>query len=169
MLTDELRLAPSPEILICNIWLPIWYPNVDWSQSWNIVRIYPSILTDFNYATLASLYIFQITVVCKIPLLRWCHPKLASSANNLVLIVQLNWTTLFAPYEFSHLNISLVEEILSYWLKGYTQINFIYANKLYRRPVNQYESDFSMTNKVHITNLLLLVFLDLKKQGIIFS
>ena len=30
-------------------------------------------------------------------------------------------------------------------MKGYTQINVIYANKLYRRPVNQYESDFSMT------------------------
>ena len=37
-----------------------------------------------------------------IPLLRSCQPKLASSANTLVLIVQLNWTTLFAPYEFSH-------------------------------------------------------------------
>ena len=30
----------------------------------------PTILTDFNYATLTSLYIFQKTVVCKIPLLR---------------------------------------------------------------------------------------------------
>ena len=44
------------------------------------------ILTDFKNATLISRYIFQNTVVCKIPLL-------ASSANTLVLIVQLNWTT----------------------------------------------------------------------------
>ena len=64
------------------------------------------ILTDFKNATLSSIYIFQNTVVCKIPLLRWCQPKLASSANTLILIVQLNWTTLFAPYEISHLNIS---------------------------------------------------------------
>ena len=49
-------------------------------------------------------------------------------------------------------------------MKGYTQINIIYANKLYRRPANQYESDSSMTNKVHDTrNLMFLVFLDLKK------
>ena len=45
-------------------------------------------------------------------------------------------------------------------MKGYTQINIIYANKLHRRPANQYESDFSMTYKVHDTNLLLVVFLD---------
>ena len=38
-----------------------------------------------------------------------------------------------------------------------------YANKLYRRPTNQYESDSSMTNKVDCTKLMLLVFLDLKK------
>ena len=38
-----------------------------------------------------------------------------------------------------------------------------YANKLYRRPDNQYESDSLMTNKVCDTNLLLLVFLDLYK------
>ena len=63
-------------------------------------------LTDFKNATPTSLYIFQNTVVCKIPLLRGCQPKLTSSANTLVLIVQLNWKTLFAPYEFSHLNIS---------------------------------------------------------------
>ena len=43
-------------------------------------------------------------------------------------------------------------------MKGYTQINFICANMLYRRPANQYESDSSMTNKVHDTNLMLLVF-----------
>ena len=48
-------------------------------------------------------------------------------------------------------------------MKGFTQINVIYANMLYRRPVNQYESDSLMTNKVHDTNLVLLVFLDLKK------
>ena len=48
-------------------------------------------------------------------------------------------------------------------MKGYSQINVIYANKLYHRPANQYESDFLMTNKVHDTNLMLLVFLDLKK------
>ena len=41
-------------------------------------------------------------------------------------------------------------------MKGYTQINVIYANKLYRRPANQYESDSSMTNKAHDTNLMLL-------------
>ena len=38
----------------------------------------------------------------------------------------------------------------------------IYANKLYRRLANKYESDSSMTNKVHDTNLMLLVSLDLK-------
>ena len=42
-------------------------------------------------------------------------------------------------------------------------MNVIYANKLYRRPANQYESDSWMTNKVHDTNLKLLVFLNLKK------
>ena len=42
-------------------------------------------------------------------------------------------------------------------------INVIYANKLYRKPANQYESDFSMTYKDHDTNLILLVFLNLKK------
>ena len=49
-------------------------------------------------------------------------------------------------------------------MKGYTQINVIYANKLYHRLANQYESDFLMTNEVHDTNLMLLVFLDLKKS-----
>ena len=48
-------------------------------------------------------------------------------------------------------------------MEGYTQINAIYANKLYRRPAKQYESDFSMIYKVHDANLKLLVFLDLKK------
>ena len=46
-------------------------------------------------------------------------------------------------------------------MKGYTQINVIYTY----RPANQYDSDSSMTNKVHDTNLMLLVFLDLKKVG----
>ena len=35
--------------------------------------------------------------------------------------------------------------------------SLVYANKLYRRPANQYESDSSMTNEVHDTNLMLLV------------
>ena len=34
---------------------------------------------------------------------------------------------------------------------------------LYRRPAKQYESDSSMTNVVNDINLMLLVFLDLKK------
>ena len=50
-------------------------------------------------------------------------------------------------------------------MKGYNHIKVIYVNKLYHRPANQYENDSSMTNKVHDTNLMLLVFLDLKKQG----
>ena len=49
-------------------------------------------------------------------------------------------------------------------MKGYTQINVIYSDKLYGRPINQYESDFSMINKGHDTNLMLLVFLDLKNR-----
>ena len=65
--------------------------------------------------------------------------------------------------EFSNLNIALEDKILSYWVKGYTKINVMCANKLYLRPANQYESDSSMTNKVHDTNLMFLVFLDLKK------
>ena len=39
----------------------------------------------------------------------------------------------------------------------------IYANKLYCRPANQYESGSSMTNKVYDTNWMLIVFLNLKK------
>ena len=54
-------------------------------------------------------------------------------------------------------------------MKGYTQINVIYANKLYRRPANQYESDFSMANEVYDTNLMPLAFLDLNKYGIFHS
>ena len=45
------------------------------------------ILTDFNYATLTS------TMDCQLPLLRWCHHELVSSANSLVLIVQLKLVT----------------------------------------------------------------------------
>ena len=67
---------------------------------------YVAILTDFNYATLTSPYIFQKTVEYKLPLRRQYHHELASSANTLVLNAQLNWTTLFVSYEFSHLNIS---------------------------------------------------------------
>ena len=54
-------------------------------------------------------------------------------------------------------------------MKGYTQINVIYANKLYRIPENQYESDSSMTKEVHDKNLMLLLFLYLKKYGIFDS
>ena len=50
-------------------------------------------------------------------------------------------------------------------MKGYIQINVKYANKVYRRPVNQCESDSLMTNKVHGTYLMCLVFLNLKKVG----
>ena len=54
-------------------------------------------------------------------------------------------------------------------MKGYTQLNVICTNKLYGRPANQYESDFSMANKVHDAYLMLLAFLDLKKYGIFYS
>ena len=50
-------------------------------------------------------------------------------------------------------------------MKGYSQISVMYANKLYHRPANQYENDSSMTNKVHDTNVMLLVFPDLKTVG----
>ena len=48
-------------------------------------------------------------------------------------------------------------------MNGYKQINLKYTNKVYRRPANQYESGSPMTNQVHDTNLMLFVFLDLKK------
>ena len=54
-------------------------------------------------------------------------------------------------------------------MAGYTPINVIYAIKLYHIPANQYESDSSMTNEVHDTNLMLLVLLDLKVLGIFHS
>ena len=50
-------------------------------------------------------------------------------------------------------------------MKGYSQINVIYENKLYRRPANQYESDSLVTKDVFDTKLMLLVFLNLKKVG----
>ena len=50
-------------------------------------------------------------------------------------------------------------------MKGYTQINVIYANKLCRRPANKYESDFLMTNEDTDTKLMLLVFLDFEEVG----
>ena len=59
--------------------------------SFKIVSL--NILTNFNYMTLTSLYIFQKTVDCKLPLLRWCHHELVSSANTSVLIAQLNLMT----------------------------------------------------------------------------
>ena len=34
-------------------------------------------------------------------------------------------------------------------MKGFTQINVTYAHMLYRRNANQYESETSMTYKVH--------------------
>ena len=49
---------------------------------------------------------------------------------------------IFAPYEFSHGNMSSVEEILSHQMKGYKQINVKYANKQYGRSANHYDSDF---------------------------
>ena len=64
----------------------------------------PNILTVLKNATLGLtfLYIFQNTVVCELPLLRLCHHEMASSVNTLVLIIQVNSTTLLAPHEFSH-------------------------------------------------------------------
>ena len=50
-------------------------------------------------------------------------------------------------------------------MEGYTQINVIYTNKLNRRIANQCESNSPLTNKVHDTNLMRLVLLDLKKLG----
>ena len=41
------------------------------------LKKYAYILTDFNYATLTSPYIFQKTVKYKLPLLRYCHHELA--------------------------------------------------------------------------------------------
>ena len=51
-------------------------------------------------------------------------------------------------------------------MNGYTQINVQKANLLYQRPAIQNESNSLMTNTVHDTHLMLLVFLALKKKGI---
>ena len=40
---------------------------------------------------------------------------------------------------------------------------FCGSTGLYRRPAKQYERDSSMTDEVHDTNLILPVFLNLKK------
>ena len=50
-------------------------------------------------------------------------------------------------------------------MNGYTQISVKIANQLYQKPANQNESNSSLTNKVHDTHLMLLVFLDLKVHG----
>ena len=49
-----------------------------------------NILTDFNYATQISKRLLNVNFLC---------------FDN-VINAQLNWTALFAPCEFSHLNIS---------------------------------------------------------------
>ena len=49
----------------------------DQEMSWTQTTDQP-ILMDFKYATLTFLYIFQKTVDCKLPLLRWCHHELIS-------------------------------------------------------------------------------------------
>ena len=56
----------------------------------------------------------------------------------------------FAPNEFSHRNNFQVEEILSHEMKDYKQINVKYANTLYSRLANQYESG-SLMNKLDAT------------------
>ena len=60
------------------------------------------ILTDFNYATLTSLDIFQKTVECKLTLLRLCHHKLTSSFKTLILTVQPNLMTLLLRIHSGH-------------------------------------------------------------------
>ena len=45
------------------------------------ICVYIYILMDYNYAKLPSLYIFQKTVGCKLPLLRFCHHELTSLAK----------------------------------------------------------------------------------------
>ena len=58
------------------------------------------ILKDFKYATFLN--IFQQTVDCKLPLLRLCHHELVSSANTLVLIVQINLKALLLRIHLGH-------------------------------------------------------------------
>ena len=53
-------------------------------------------------------------------------------------------------------------EILIHSMEVHKQINVKQANTMYHRPVNQYASDPSMTNKVHDTISIRLVFLGLK-------
>ena len=60
------------------------------------------ILTDFKYATLTLLYIFQITVDYKFPLLRGCHHELVSSAETLLLIIQLNLMAFLLRINLGH-------------------------------------------------------------------
>ena len=50
--------------------------------------------TDFKTQHWLPFISLKNTVVCKLPLLRWCQHELASSANTLVLTLQLNSTTL---------------------------------------------------------------------------
>ena len=59
-------------------------------------------LTDFNYATLTSLYSFQKTVEYKLHLLRLCQHELASSAKALVLTVQPNLMMLLLRINLGH-------------------------------------------------------------------
>ena len=60
------------------------------------------VLTEFNYATLTTLYIFQKTVECKLLSLRLCHYELTSSAKALVLTVQSNLMTLLLRINLGH-------------------------------------------------------------------
>ena len=61
-----------------------------------------NILTDLNYTTLTSIYIFQKTVECKLPLLRLCHHELTSSAKTKVLTAQPNLMTLLLRINLGH-------------------------------------------------------------------
>ena len=56
---------------------------------------------DFKYATLTFLHIFQKTVECKLPLLRWGHHE----ANIIVLIVQLTLMISLLRINLGHSNI----------------------------------------------------------------
>ena len=80
-------------------------------------------MTDFNYATLTSLYIFKKTVECKLPFLRLCHQELTASAKTLDFTIQPNLMPSLLRTNLGHKNISKVEEILSHRMKGYKQMN----------------------------------------------
>ena len=97
-----------------------WSPKIPLNPK---VQYFPNILTEFNFATVTTLYIFQKIIDCKLHLLWWLHHELVSSANTLVLIVQLNLMTLLLRINFGHWNISYVGEILSHQMKGYKQIS----------------------------------------------